>query len=94
MKEFKKAEAELEKLAAADLKIIKEPESPAYIITKNKHKLSHSELVKLRQKEFNEWLHGQTGEPMGEPYQGWSAGTYIYAYECLKRKKVCFFPDN
>jgi hypothetical protein len=41
--------------------------------------------------EFNEWLHGQTGEPKGEPYQGWSAGTYVYAYECLKKKKVIFF---
>ena len=41
--------------------------------------------------EFNEWLHGKSGEPKGEPYQAWSAGTYIYAYECVKRKKVIFF---
>ncbi|MCK5416612.1 hypothetical protein KAI92_04250 [Candidatus Parcubacteria bacterium] len=41
--------------------------------------------------EFNEWLHGKTGKPKGEPYQAWSAGTYIYAYECVKQKKVLFF---
>lgn len=41
--------------------------------------------------EFNEWLDGKYGKPKGEPYQGWSAGAYLYAYECLKRKKVLFF---
>lgn len=41
--------------------------------------------------EFNEWLHGKTGKPKGEPYQGWSAGTYIYAYNCVKQKKAIFF---
>lgn len=91
MKEYKKAEAELAKLAEANLKIVKQPDAPLYIITKNKPKMSRAELVKLRQKEFNEWLHGQTGEAMGEPYQGWSAGTFIYAVECLKRRKVIYF---
>ncbi len=41
--------------------------------------------------EFNEWLHGKTGEPGGEPCQGWSAGAYIYAYECVKRKRTLYF---
>jgi len=41
--------------------------------------------------EFNEWLHGATGKPSGEPYQAWSAGTYLYAYECVRRKKVLYF---
>ena len=41
--------------------------------------------------EFNEWLHGSSGQPMGEPYQGWSAGAYIYAYECVKQKRVLYF---
>jgi GH15 family glucan-1,4-alpha-glucosidase len=40
---------------------------------------------------FNEWLDGADGMPSGEPFQAWSAGTYIYAYECLKQKKVIFF---
>jgi len=41
--------------------------------------------------EFNEWLHGETGVPRGEPYQAWSAGAYLFAYESVKRKEVPFF---
>lgn len=54
-------------------------------------------LAKVNQKgregewEFNEWMHGKTGEPMGMQFQAWSAGMYIYAYECLKQKKLLFF---
>ena len=29
--------------------------------------------------ECNEWLHGQTGQPMGARYQAWSAGMFLYA---------------
>jgi glycogen debranching enzyme len=65
-KRFEQAEAELEKLAQANMQ-------------------------KLKGNEFNEWLDGRTGKPKGEPYQGWSAGMYIYAYECVKAKKVLFF---
>lgn len=92
MKQFKKAQAELKLLAEANLRIIKNPSSPDYIIpTGLRKKISRDELIKMRRKEFNEWLHGRTGEPMGEPYQAWSAGMYIYAYECVKRKRVLFF---
>ncbi len=41
--------------------------------------------------EFNEWLDGQTGKAKGSPYQAWSAGTYLFAFECLKQKRVPFF---
>jgi len=41
--------------------------------------------------EFNEWLHGATGQPNGVPQQAWSAAMYIYAYEAVKRGKVPFF---
>lgn len=41
--------------------------------------------------EFNEWLDGKTGKPKGEPFQAWSAGLYLYAYECVKQKKVLYF---
>lgn len=43
--------------------------------------------------EFNEWLHGQSGKP-GEnsaAYQAWSAGMYLFAAECVSRKKVSYF---
>ncbi len=43
--------------------------------------------------EFNEWLHGETGRPMGGSYQAWSAGMYIYAYECVKRKELPIFEN-
>lgn len=72
MKQFKKAEEELQALAEHNMQ---------KLVTRD-FKVGY---------EFNEWLHGGTGDPMGEPYQAWTAGTYIYAYECLKQKKVLFF---
>ena len=41
--------------------------------------------------EFNECLHGKSGKPIGMAEQAWSAGMYIFAYECVKRKKALFF---
>jgi len=50
------------------------------------------EIRKLKgEYEFNEWLDGKSGRPKGEPYQAWSAGTYIYAYECVKQRKAIYF---
>jgi len=34
--------------------------------------------------EFNEWIHGVTGEVMGSSDQAWSAGMYMYAYRCVQ----------
>lgn len=53
--------------------------------------LAAANLRELNGHGFNEWLDGKKGRPLGEPYQGWSAGTYIYAYHCLKKKKALFF---
>lgn len=41
--------------------------------------------------EFNEWHHGETGEPMGVREQAWSAGMYLFAHECVTRGDVPFF---
>jgi glycogen debranching enzyme len=38
--------------------------------------------------EFNEWLHGITGNPMGVVKQAWSAGMFIFAYEIFKNNKI------
>jgi hypothetical protein len=38
--------------------------------------------------EFNEWHHGLTGEPMGVHDQAWSAAMYIYAYECVRQRRL------
>ncbi len=34
--------------------------------------------------EFNEWVHGRTGRPMGKIYQAWSAAQYILTCHKLK----------
>jgi hypothetical protein len=38
--------------------------------------------------EFNEFLHGQTGRPLGAIGNAWSAGMYLLAYESVKEGKV------
>jgi glycogen debranching enzyme len=38
--------------------------------------------------EFNEWLHGQTGRPMGKAHQAWSSASYITAYKALNQETV------
>ena len=42
---------------------------------------------------FYEWLNGKTGKIEGSasPYQAWSAGMYLYAYNSLRTKKVEYF---
>jgi hypothetical protein len=92
MKQFAKAEKELTRLAKANLQIIEDGKFPPYLnsVARTKH-LKPAELEALRQKEFNEWLTGDTGQPKGEPYQAWSAGAYLYAYHCLRQKKVLYF---
>ena len=41
--------------------------------------------------EFNEWLEGINGEPMGSSDQAWSAGMYVYAYACVKEEREPVF---
>lgn len=52
------------------------------------HEVACRELLRLAQVnqlgrdhewEFNEWVHGQTGRPMGKAYQAWSAATFLHA---------------
>ena len=38
--------------------------------------------------EFNEWLHGRTGRPMGKRYQAWSAASYVKAYMTLTEETI------
>ena len=44
-----------------------------------------------RDGEFNEWHHGETGEPLGVHDQAWSAGMYLYAYECVRQGRALHF---
>jgi sucrose-6F-phosphate phosphohydrolase len=38
-----------------------------------------NQLGRNQEWEFNEWVHGQTGRPMGKAYQAWSAACFIRA---------------
>jgi hypothetical protein len=40
---------------------------------------------------FNEWINAQSGKPMGEDWQTWSAAMYLYAAECVERRETPFF---
>lgn len=40
--------------------------------------------------EFNEWLHGQTGRPMGKSYQAWSAAGFIGAYHDMQMESFTY----
>lgn len=42
--------------------------------------------------EFNEWLHGRSGRPMGHPLQAWSAGMYVCAYRALRYGEAPLLP--
>ena len=42
-------------------------------------------LGREKEWEFNEWLHGISGEPRGAHDQCWSAGMYIYAHTCVSQ---------
>ena len=43
--------------------------------------------------EFNEWLHGQSGHPMGFGYQAWSAAMFLYAENAVHTKRLPLFDD-
>ncbi|MEO9077507.1 MAG: glycoside hydrolase 100 family protein, partial [Gelidibacter sp.] len=40
---------------------------------------------------FNEWYKSQTGEPMGQDWQTWSASNYLYAATCVQERRTPFF---
>jgi hypothetical protein len=42
---------------------------------------------------FNEWHRAQDGTPQGQDWQTWSAAIYIYAAECVEKKRTPFFDE-
>ena len=40
--------------------------------------------------QFNEWFHGQSGEPMGMPGQSWNAALYVLAWQALNGRLPLF----
>ncbi len=43
--------------------------------------------------EFNEWLHGERGHPMGFAHQGWSAAMFLYADYAFHTGALPLFDD-
>lgn len=48
-------------------------------------------LAALNEESFHEWALGTTGELRGMAEQAWSAGMYLYAYECVRQRRALFF---
>lgn len=47
-----------------------------------------NQLGREHEWEFNEWVHGQTGRPMGKAYQAWSAACFIRACQEVEADPV------
>ena len=43
--------------------------------------------------EFNEWLHGESGHPMGYRQQAWSAAMFLYAEHAVNTGKLPLFDE-
>jgi hypothetical protein len=41
--------------------------------------------------EFNEWLHGESGHPMGYGQQAWSAAAFLYAEHAVRSGELPLF---
>ena len=68
-----------------------------YLARMGKQELAHQELNALAEAcrtgiygewEFNEWLHGITGRPMGKAHQAWTSASYIAAYQALNHELI------
>ncbi len=44
----------------------------------------YAQACKLNNWEFNEWLHGKTGKPLGMPGQSWNAAMFVLAFHALR----------
>jgi hypothetical protein len=42
---------------------------------------------------FNEWIKAQTGKPMGQNWQTWSAALYLYAARCVEEGQTPYFEE-
>jgi len=72
----------------------------AALVRRGWHKEAEKLLVRLAKAnqqgftqpwEFNEWLHGEYGHPMGYAHQAWSAAMYLYAENAVKTGTLPLF---
>jgi hypothetical protein len=54
---------------------------------------SNTRLNKNLNFGFNEWLKAQSGRPMGQNWQTWSAALYLYAAKCVEERTTPFFEE-
>ncbi len=66
------------------------------LISQINKQMALKELTKLANSnainnwQFNEWLHGVSGKPMGIAKQSWNAGTYLLAWQSIYKKIKLF----
>lgn len=76
----------------------------AALVAAEKYRLAEEKLIHLThliqpaKKEkvafgFNEWIKAQTGKPMGQDWQSWSAAMYLYAVKCVETKSTPYFDE-
>jgi hypothetical protein len=76
----------------------------AALVATKRYKLAEEKLVALTSLSrlanyepidfgFNEWIKAQTGKPMGQDWQTWSAALYLYAAKCVEEKNTPFFDE-
>ena len=56
-------------------------------------KISNTRLNKNLKFGFNEWLKAQSGRPLGQNWQTWSAALYLYAAKCVEERRTPFFDE-
>lgn len=47
----------------------------------------------LQEWEFNEWMHGESGHPMGYTQQAWSAAAFLYADHAVRTGELPLFDE-
>ncbi|MBI2312332.1 MAG: glycoside hydrolase [Betaproteobacteria bacterium] len=62
------------------------------LLRAGKRRKAQEELLRLARAnalngwEFNEWLHGKTGEPCGMPRQSWNAAMFLLAHHAFRAR--------
>jgi len=74
----------------------------AALVRHKKHKEAQRLLLSLAKANkqgangkwgFNEWMHGESGHPMGFDQQAWSAAMYLYAEQAVQTGKLPLFDE-
>jgi glycogen debranching enzyme len=53
----------------------------------------YAKACRLNGWEFNEWLHGRSGKPMGMAGQSWNAAMFLLAFHAVHEPRKCILPQ-